>query len=302
MSKILETVREKIDAIDDQVHDLLMERAELVMQIADEKKKQNLPVVHPAREAKMIRRLLDRNRSPFPEEAVVRIWRELVGAVCMLQTGLKVAVVSDEIRPNGLWDWSRDYFGGVLPKKRVPNAPAALGMVRNGDVNFAVVPWPEDSEQHPWWASLIHQGDHAIQIVTKLPYGGEKDESLSYNDKALIVGRAEFKESGNDISFLVLETAEPISRGRLNESLEKDGHPTLGVLTGAKHAENDPSTYLIEVMGYIAPGNYVPASLKDALEERHGKCVCIGGYPIPPSFRKMDQSSSDRPVYSAKAS
>ena len=75
MSKKLEKIREKIDKLDNQIHDLLMERADLVSDVAAEKRKHNLQIVHPAREAMMVRRLLKRHKSVLPEAAVVRIWR-----------------------------------------------------------------------------------------------------------------------------------------------------------------------------------------------------------------------------------
>src|SRR5690606_38307673 len=92
MSKKLEELRKKIDALDQVIHDALMARADLIDSVAAEKRKHNLPYVQPAREAQMIRRLLARHRGPLPAAAVVRIWRELVGAVSLLQTGLKISV------------------------------------------------------------------------------------------------------------------------------------------------------------------------------------------------------------------
>ncbi len=92
----LDKIRCQIDALDERIHDALMERAELVLKVGEEKRKNNIQIVQPAREARMIRRLLGRHHGALPEMAVVRIWRELVGAVSLLQTGLKVAVVAPE--------------------------------------------------------------------------------------------------------------------------------------------------------------------------------------------------------------
>jgi len=102
MSQKLDDIRKKIDALDNQIHDLLMERADLIIGVTEEKKKNNIPVVQPAREAVMIRRLLARHRGPLPEAAIIGIWRELVGAVSLLQTGLKVAVSA---APNDAYCW-----------------------------------------------------------------------------------------------------------------------------------------------------------------------------------------------------
>ena len=106
MSETLAEIRKKIDTLDDRIHDLLMERADLIVGVTEEKKKNNIPVVQPAREAMMIRRLLNRHRGPLPEATIVGIWRELVGAVSLLQTGLKVSVSPE----NYCWDGGQELF------------------------------------------------------------------------------------------------------------------------------------------------------------------------------------------------
>jgi chorismate mutase / prephenate dehydratase len=137
----LTEIRKKIDSLDDQIHDLLMERADLIVGVTEEKKKNNIPVVQPAREAQMIRRLLARHRGPLPEATIIGIWRELVGAVSLLQTGLKVSVSPE----NFCWDQAKNYFGTVLPMVRATNTMMAIAALRENDSNFAVLPWPQDS-------------------------------------------------------------------------------------------------------------------------------------------------------------
>ena len=109
MSKSLEEIRKQIDAIDNQVHDLLMERASLVSSVALAKKESGLQIVQPAREARMMRRLLARHEGPLPKKTIIRIWRELVGSVSLLQTGLNV-VISDEGDSHTYWDMAKKLF------------------------------------------------------------------------------------------------------------------------------------------------------------------------------------------------
>ena len=75
MSKKLAGIRKKIDGLDEQVHDLLMQRADLVAGIVDEKRKAGMDVVNPAREVEVVRRLLGRHKgacllytSPSPRD------------------------------------------------------------------------------------------------------------------------------------------------------------------------------------------------------------------------------------------
>lgn len=145
MSKKLEQIRIQIDSLDNQIHDLLMERAGLIHAVSAEKKKSNRPIVHPAREAKMIRRLIGRHSGILPQAAIVGIWRELVGAVSMLQKGLNVHVSAGTDQEH-CWDMAKDYFGSVLPMNRVSSSALAMSAVRNDSEAIAVMPWPEDGE------------------------------------------------------------------------------------------------------------------------------------------------------------
>lgn len=56
----LEKIRAKIDAIDDQIIDLLAERFQSVSQVAEWKKKQGTMVYQPEREEAILKRILER--------------------------------------------------------------------------------------------------------------------------------------------------------------------------------------------------------------------------------------------------
>ena len=56
----LEKIRTKIDAIDDQIIDLLGERFQWVEQVAELKKKQGTMVYQPGREEVILKRILER--------------------------------------------------------------------------------------------------------------------------------------------------------------------------------------------------------------------------------------------------
>ena len=93
----LEQLRRAIDAIDDQLHDLLMKRTELAGQITAAKRAavpgvDGAGFMRPGREAQVIRRLAARHHGPFPKLAMVQLWREIMSAFVGLQTPFTVAV------------------------------------------------------------------------------------------------------------------------------------------------------------------------------------------------------------------
>lgn len=282
MAPDLLRLRARIDEIDNTIHNLLMERAGMVMDIAEAKRKAGVQVVQPDREAVMIRRLLARHKGPLPAQAVVRIWRELVGAVSMLQTGLKVCVVSDPKWPD-LWDMARDYFGSTLPAQKTGNATSAISLVSEKDASFAVLPWPEDSDNNPWWQHLNEQGDDALRIAMRLPHGRKKEEQLDPENMGLVVAQLKFQESGEDRSFLILETPQDVSRARLNDLMKAanlkprtiHSRATLNGMTGL---------YLLEVEGFYNDSGH--PDLKAFLGKlEHGATLrCVGGYPVPPLY------------------
>ncbi len=287
MSKKLDQIRKKIDALDHRIHDTLMERAALIMEVAAEKKKSNLPFVQPAREAQMIRRLLARHTGNLPAAAVVRIWRELVGAVSLMQTGLKVAVTMDE-GDNLLWDLAKSYFGSVVPMQRSSSPLAAIALVRENEASFSVLPWPRDEEGDIWWPTLFNQENSEIKIVGALPYGWGKDQALSWEDKGLIISKIGFQESGEDHSFIVVQIDQEVSRGRIVDALRDLSFDPLSVFTKSGYQGTSSSLHLIELNDFVADGDERLAKITRKFEEYAAICMVLGGYPVPPVYEISD--------------
>lgn len=285
MSRTVEELRREIDTLDNRIHDLLMERAGLVLSIGEQKRKNNVQIVQPDREAVMIRRLLGRHNGPLPKEAVVRIWRELVGAVSLLQTGLRVAVtVPDDHSGLVYWDMAKDYFSSVLPMHKVSNTMAALSLVREGDVTFAVVPWPENEDQNPWWRYLMDEsGEQAMRIMARLPLGDRSHAAANPEFRALVIARVRYDTSGDDRSFIALQINQSHSRARIVERAKELGMAARSLYSfdvkDGKH-----TLHLIEVENYVSPTDEKLTILLEKLEDPEGKCICLGGYPVPPIY------------------
>lgn len=286
MSKTLTEIRETIDRIDNQVHDLLMERAELVSSVAMAKKKEGLQIVQPAREARMIRRLLSRHNGPLPKQTVVRIWRELVGSVSLLQTGLSVVVVGQE--GQSLWDMAKNYFGSVVPMKKITGAPAAVSAIRNNEFSFAVMPWPELQDFSPWWIHLMdQQSDEKLSVICALPYGSEKGQDFVDHARGLVISKIEFMPSDDDNSFIALEVEGNVSRAKIMEQAEQAGLPVINLYTAPSTKGEGYSLNLIEVQGYFTQDAEEIARLHGVYEKKCLYCGVIGGYPVVPDIERL---------------
>jgi chorismate mutase/prephenate dehydratase len=71
----MESLREKIDAIDDQLIELLMQRAELATQIGEFKRQHSLPIFAPEREAQILKKVPQKITPIF--ESILSMSRDL---------------------------------------------------------------------------------------------------------------------------------------------------------------------------------------------------------------------------------
>ena len=285
MSSSVDEVRRQIDTLDNNIHDMLMQRAELVLKIGEEKRRNNIQVVQPDREIVMLRRILNRHKGPLPREAIVRIWRELVGAVSLLQTGLKVVVTAPE-DASGItyWDMAKDYFSSVLPMARVNTDINALVNVREGDATFAVLPWPEDGSEKPWWQHLMDEGDQRpLRIVARLPLGDRNREPVNPDNQALVVARLRVDPSGEDRTFIALDLPHAVSRARI---IDKSKELKLVPLTlySSQQKAGVRTLHMLEVENFVRTGDKILTDLLEKLDAGGSRAIVVGGYPVPPLY------------------
>ncbi len=262
MSKNLNDIRKEIDLIDNQVHDLFMRRATLVSSVAAAKAAAGLQIVHPAREAMLMRRLLDRHSGVLPRSTIIRIWRELIGSVSLMQTGLSVVVSSASY-----WDMAKNYFGSEIPMSNVSSTQNALKEVRENDVYFAVMPWFETGKDSPWWSSLASKNND-LSVVCALPYV-DKDK------KALVVSKIDFMSSGNDISFIGVSLSSNISHDIIAKNAKDAGFDVINI-----SSNNAGDMYILEVNGFVGSAADEMLALHKYLDGNFLYCGVIGGYPV----------------------
>ena len=205
----LADMRREIDFIDDSMHDLLMRRAGLVDDIRRLKQDDADGFYRPKREAEVLRRLIDRHRGSLPKSVVVRIWREMMGALLCLQGPFAVALWA----PPGSADYgrvARDHFGSATPITPYRSARAAISAINEGAASVAVLPYPEKGESDPWWPLLAADGTRRVTVLGRLPFvmpetAGEAEPA------ALVLGGATPEQTGSDNSVLLIDTAGTLS-------------------------------------------------------------------------------------------
>src|SRR5690554_6282561 len=92
----LKALRNRIDAIDEKVLELISERARCAQVVAEVKQKTlaegEQPVFYrPEREAQVLKRIMELNKGPLDNEEVARLFREIMSACLALEEPLRVA-------------------------------------------------------------------------------------------------------------------------------------------------------------------------------------------------------------------
>ncbi|MXZ09782.1 MAG: chorismate mutase [Gemmatimonadetes bacterium] len=78
MDRNLDFWREKIDALDDQILELLNERARYALSVGKIKRAEGLPFHVPERETLILNRIRELNSGPLSHEAAQRIFRQII--------------------------------------------------------------------------------------------------------------------------------------------------------------------------------------------------------------------------------
>src|SRR3982074_3096516 len=87
----LADLRRKIDRIDEAMHGLLMERGDIINRLIAVKRTQETGTAfRPAREADMMRRLVDRHKGILPLDTAESIWRVIIATFTFVQAPFSV--------------------------------------------------------------------------------------------------------------------------------------------------------------------------------------------------------------------
>jgi chorismate mutase len=273
----LDDLRRRIDEIDDQLHDLLMRRAEVVEAVAASKKTDAVPALRPGREALILRRLVGRHAGRFPRPILVRIWRELLSGTIGMQGEFAVAVYAAEQAP-GIWDLARDHFGSHTPMLAYRSHGEVLRAVTEGRAMIGVLPMPEEGARDPWWRLLVATDLAAPRVIARLPFAG-RGNARSEGGDALVIGGGEAERTGADRSLLVIETSGEVSRARLIGALAGAG---LAPTFFAGLAPSGSLTWnLVEIDDFVAVDDSRLLQALAPLGDKAGRVYSLGSYARP---------------------
>ncbi len=156
--KELLKIREKIDALDNELHTLINQRAGLAQEVAKIKnaainahagEQTDVQVVQtqfyrPEREADLLRKVMARNKGPLRDEEVTRLFREIMSACLALEKTLNIGFLG----PEGTFTQSAalKHFGHSVKTTPLATISEVFREVESGNLDYGVVPVENSTE------------------------------------------------------------------------------------------------------------------------------------------------------------
>lgn len=166
-TRALAELRDRIDAIDAQMHSLLVERGTIIDSLIRTKRTDKSGAAfRPGREADMMRRLVQRHEGRLPLTSVEHIWREIITTFTRMQAPFNVAIDAST-EPERMRDLARFYFGFSVELIDKPGAADVVAHVA-GSGDLGIVPWQKQPAAGAWWRALARPS--APRIMAVLPY------------------------------------------------------------------------------------------------------------------------------------
>lgn len=173
----LADLRGEIDRIDEAIHRLLIERGEIIDTLITVKKTQDSgSAFRPAREAAMMRKLVERHHGILPLDTIESIWRVIIATFTHVQAPFSVHA---DLTPGdaAMRDSVRFHFGFTVPFVPHANATAVVKAVAASKGDLGLVPATDVAGAGAWWTLL--EGDTAPKIIARLPFVERPDHPAS---------------------------------------------------------------------------------------------------------------------------
>jgi chorismate mutase len=162
-------LRKEIDRIDEAMHQLLIERSEIIDRLIAVKRGQDASssAFRPAREAEMMRRLVKRHKGILPLDTVESIWRVIISTFTYVQAPFSVH--ADLSAGDALMrDSARFHFGFTVPFIPHMGAAGVVAAVSASKGDLGLVPAFDIASAGAWWSAL--EFDAAPKIIARLPF------------------------------------------------------------------------------------------------------------------------------------
>src|SRR5947207_5126352 len=148
----LADLRREIDRIDEAMHGLLMQRGDIIDRLISVKQTQESgSAFRPAREAEMMRRLVDRHKGILPLDTAEGIWRVIISTFTYVQAPFSVHA-DLSAGDAAVRDSARFHFGFTVPFVAHMGAAAVIAAVSQSKGDLGLV--SALAAAGAWWNAL----------------------------------------------------------------------------------------------------------------------------------------------------
>lgn len=209
----IEQARAQIDAIDMQILGILADRVRCNEVIAAAKQASGVTMpLRPAREVKMMRRLIEAAPPGVDRDLIFDVWRSMIAANVRRQRAVEIVVpkADDTIR---LFDIARRHFSGSAQISTTIDTRDALARAATQPGTVAVMPWLGPVGISAWWAMLPERRLSGLSIIAALPMTGDGEP-----EAAIVAADAVLDPAGDDQTFILAFDPHHRAQRALNEA------------------------------------------------------------------------------------
>ncbi len=136
--ELLAPLRKRIDELDQQIIELLNERAKVVVEVGHVKKTGDNPIYVPERERVVLDQVRKYNMGPLPDACLEAIWRELMSGSFALERPLRVGYLG----PPGSFSHlaARRKFGASIEYDDLDNIGSVFEAIHREHIDLGLVP------------------------------------------------------------------------------------------------------------------------------------------------------------------
>ena len=312
---MMDGLRQEIDTIDDQISDLIHQRAALAARIGSHKQVEgHAPFYLPSREAEIIRRLLAQNHGIISNTALHGIFREIIGSCLALEQPLSITYLGPE--STFTYVAARKQFGSTARYVACKDFDEIFDEVESERATYGVVPVENAFEgavtrtldlfvdrdvsicaeilleiHHHLLASTRHLEEISV-VYSKMEVLGQCRQWLqSRLPHARLEERASTATAAEQImhqehaaAIASLETAERLDLNVLKKNIEDHYNNTTRFLVIGQH-DSPPSGKDKTALVMSMPNR--PGALHDLLDPFHRRDISLTRIESRPSKRKM---------------
>ena len=164
----LDAIRRDIDRIDSEMHRLLIERSGVIERLIAIKQAQGGgSAFRPAREASMLRAIVERHEGRLPVDTVEGIWRIIISTFTFVQSPYSVHIDISH-GESAIRDSERFHFGFTVPCTPHFGSGGVIDSVARSEGDLGMFSLDGGAAAGAWWMRLAEPD--APKVIARLPF------------------------------------------------------------------------------------------------------------------------------------